>query len=108
MREPITIHARALHRFISSARLIGATTLATAALTLLASPAARACSSCFSLTDRGREAYYASTVFLGLLPFLILGGVIFWLRWAAKHAAESPEGAPARPRADTAEQSAPS
>jgi hypothetical protein len=104
MNRPDRSSTRTRGRFVHGAK----TALATAVLTLLASPEAQACSSCFNITARGRGAYYGTTVLLLLLPFALLGGLIIWLRRAAKRAAESPEGAPGRPRADTAEQSAPS
>ena len=52
-------------------------------------PAAWACSVCLSLTDRAREAYYGTTALLMLIPFLLLGGIFFWLRRAMKRQKEA-------------------
>lgn len=69
-----------------------------AATALFAGPSsARACAVCFDLADRAREAYYGTTVLLIIVPFAILGGILFWLRsamrrQAAARVAESPPG----------------
>jgi len=42
------------------------------------------CSVCFSALEKTREAYYLTTVLLGILPFLMLGGFGLWLRRATR------------------------
>jgi hypothetical protein len=44
---------------------------------------AEACSVCLSATDETREAYYVTTVLMMLLPFVLLGALVYWLRKAA-------------------------
>jgi hypothetical protein len=48
---------------------------------------AGACSVCLSASDETREAYYATTVLLAVLPFALIGGIAFWLRRYALSAA---------------------
>jgi len=44
---------------------------------------AEACSVCLSATEETREAYYLTTVLMMLLPFVLLGALVYWLRKAA-------------------------
>lgn len=44
---------------------------------------AEACSVCLSATDETRGAYYLTTVLMMLLPFVLLGALLYWLRKAA-------------------------
>ena len=60
--------------------------LAGAAL-FTAPSSARACAVCFDLADRAREAYYETTVLLLIVPFTILGGILYWLRKAMRRQA---------------------
>lgn len=53
------------------------------ALLTLAARSAEACSVCVSATDETRQAYYVTTVLMMLLPFLLLGGLGYWLRRVA-------------------------
>ncbi|MDP3936842.1 MAG: hypothetical protein Q8R92_01755 [Deltaproteobacteria bacterium] len=69
------------------------------ALPLLAAPllaprAALACAVCFDLTSRARDAYYGTTILLILLPFGILGGLIYWLVRATRRQSSADGGAP--------------
>lgn len=68
------------------------------AVLLLTPRAAFACAVCFDLAGRARDAYYGTTILLILLPFAILGGLLFWLRRAARKQAAS-DRAPAAPTA---------
>jgi len=52
---------------------------------------AEACGVCFSATEETREAYYVTTVLLMLLPFVLLGALLFWLRKAAGRRDEARE-----------------
>jgi hypothetical protein len=61
--------------------LAGAASLAAA---VLCARPAWACSVCFSIADKARDAYYGTTVLLMLLPFLLIGGILYWLRRAAR------------------------
>jgi hypothetical protein len=45
---------------------------------------ATACAMCLSATEETREAYYATTALLALLPFLLIGAIGLWLRRAAR------------------------
>jgi len=52
-----------------------------AAALLLAVPAAEACSVCSAAQDDSvREAFLVTTVFLSVLPLLLVGGFAWWLR----------------------------
>lgn len=51
---------------------------------------ARACPVCFaSQNDENRIAYVVSSVGLTLLPFAVLGGILFWV-WRRAKAADVP------------------
>ncbi len=63
---------------------LGALAGVAAAAAVIAARPAWACSVCFSIADRAREAYYGTTVLLMLLPFLLIGGLLYWLRRAAR------------------------
>jgi hypothetical protein len=58
--------------------------LASGGVLLGLAPDASACSSCFTGDEATRQAYYATTILLGALPFLLLGALAFWLRRAAR------------------------
>ena len=56
--------------------------------------AAHACPVCFDSSDENRQAFFATTVFLTLLPLGMVGGAGLWLRHRARERAEqadSPE-----------------
>ena len=40
---------------------------------------AKACSVCFSGREESLEAYYITTIFLTLLPLIMLASIVFWL-----------------------------
>lgn len=65
-------------------RRAAAGVLASSALLLWLAPDASACSSCFTGDEATRQAYYATTLLLGALPFLLLGALALWLRRAAR------------------------
>jgi uncharacterized membrane protein len=54
------------------------------ALPIVVARSAEACSVCVSATEETRQAYYVTTVLMMLLPFLLLGGLGYWLRRAAR------------------------
>lgn len=54
--------------------------IAVLALLLAAAPDASACPYCMSGTDETREAYYATTALLAVLPFAVAGALAVWLR----------------------------
>jgi hypothetical protein len=58
---------------------------------------ASACAMCLSASDETREAYYATTALLALLPVLLVVGFGLWVRRAAR---TNRWGMPAAPRAD--------
>ncbi len=62
---------------------------------LMAPRAALACAVCFDLTSRARDAYYGTTIFLILLPFGSLGGLIYWLVRATRRQSSADHRAPA-------------
>jgi hypothetical protein len=45
---------------------------------------ATACAVCLSATDQTRDAYWATTALLVLLPPLLVGAMAIWLRRAAR------------------------
>jgi hypothetical protein len=73
---------------VAAARLGALPGIAVVAL-LAWTPAATACSSCFVASDAARNAYYLTTVLLILVPFLLLGSILLWLRRAARRASRS-------------------
>jgi len=52
---------------------------------------AHACGSCFNGNEKAREAYYLTTVLLAVVPFSMLGGILWWLHRAARRAQASHE-----------------
>jgi len=63
-----------------------------AALALCVPEAAMACSVCFSATDQNRMAFLGTTIFLSLLPLLLIGGVgvVVWKRSRTVENEETP------------------
>ena len=57
-----------------------------------------ACSVCFDATAANRAAFISTTVFLSVLPLLLIGGLIGWL-WRRSRAIQqnAPERRPERP-----------
>ena len=49
------------------------------ALVLMTPGLAEACSTCLSASDETREAYYASTALMAVLPLAMIGGLGYWL-----------------------------
>ena len=41
---------------------------------------AHACSVCFEANDKNRAAFFATTIFLSLLPLGMIAGMYWWLR----------------------------
>lgn len=55
------------------------------ALLIAATPAlAHACAVCFEANDKNRAAFFATTIFLSLLPLGMIAGMAFWLRRRAR------------------------
>jgi hypothetical protein len=63
-----------------------------------ATPAA-ACSMCWSILAEARKAYYETTVFLALLPFLLFAAIFLMLRRAGR-APRAPSTSGADPNSD--------
>jgi len=62
--------------------------LATVVGTLLSTTVASACPVCFQAqNDENRIAFIATTVFLSLLPFALVGGLVVWVRRKARQVA---------------------
>ena len=56
-----------------------------AALAVLLTPElAEACSVCFSGQDQSRTAFIATTAFLSILPLVLIGSMVFWIRSRAR------------------------
>ena len=45
---------------------------------------AHACAVCFEAGDKNRAAFFATTIFLSLLPLGMIGGMFLWLRRRAR------------------------
>lgn len=45
---------------------------------------ARACPSCASPLEENRQAFVDTTIFLTVLPLLMIGGFVWWLRRKAR------------------------
>jgi hypothetical protein len=54
--------------------------IALVAVLLAAAPDASACPYCMSGTDETRNAYYATTALLAVLPFAVVGALALWVR----------------------------
>jgi hypothetical protein len=59
---------------------VGRLVLLATAVAWLAAPEAAACPYCMSGTDETREAYYATTALLAVLPFAVVAALALWLR----------------------------
>jgi hypothetical protein len=76
------------------AALFGAIALVTLVTT---AGAAHACPVCFSAKDEAqRQAFFDTTIFLTLLPLVLIGGFIYWVarRVRRLEAEQSPREAP--------------
>ena len=56
------------------------TSLLTAMVVMAHAVPARACAVCFQAKEGSRMAYYGTTAALLLLPLLLIGGFVFWIR----------------------------
>ena len=52
---------------------------------------ARACPSCASPLEENRQAFVDTTIFLTLVPLIMIGGFIWWLRRKARELEPPPE-----------------
>jgi hypothetical protein len=52
---------------------------------------ARACPSCASPLEENRQAFVDTTIFLTLVPLMMFGGFIWWLRRKAREIDRAPE-----------------
>lgn len=59
--------------------------------------AAWACSSCFDPKDASNDAFLGSTVFLSLLPLLMMAGVGAYVFWRVRAATPGGRGAASQP-----------
>ena len=50
-----------------------------------------ACSVCINPGSPNTDAFTWSTIFLSLMPFVAVGGTIFWIRQALRRQADRPE-----------------
>ncbi len=53
---------------------------ALAALVTLSVDVARACPSCASPLEENRQAFVDTTIFLTVVPLMMIGGLIWWIR----------------------------
>ena len=58
-----------------------------------------ACSVCFSATEANRAAFISTTVFLSVLPLLLIGGLTGWL-WRRARAIQQVGSSPSSPGTD--------
>ena len=52
---------------------------------------AHACPSCASPLEENRQAFVDTTIFLTVLPLMMIGGLIWWIRRKAREMEERPE-----------------
>lgn len=52
---------------------------------------ARACPSCASPLEENRQAFVDTTIFLTVVPLMLIGGMIWWIRRKAREMEEAPE-----------------
>ena len=57
-------------------------------LLALAPTLAHACAVCFDSSDKNRAAFFATAIFLSLLPLGMIGGLYLWLRHRAHELGE--------------------
>jgi len=68
----------------------------TVALVALLPDSAHACPVCFDPRDENRFAFFATTIFLSLLPLGLVAGVLLWVRHRSRRLADdapSPDSA---------------
>jgi hypothetical protein len=64
---------------------------------------AAACAVCMAgYNDETRQAFLASTAFMSLLPLLLIGGLVWWLRRRARSGREGMRAPGARPTGEAA------
>jgi hypothetical protein len=64
---------------------------------------AAACAVCMAgYNDETRQAFLASTAFMSLLPLLLIGGLVWWLRRRARSGREGVRGPGERPTDEVA------
>lgn len=56
-----------------------------------------ACPVCFDPRDENRAAFFATTIFLSLLPLGLVAGLVVWLRHRARLLEATSEPAPHEP-----------
>jgi hypothetical protein len=52
---------------------------------------ARACPSCASPLEENRQAFVDTTIFLTVVPLMMIGGLIWWIHRRARQMEEAPE-----------------
>jgi hypothetical protein len=52
---------------------------------------ARACPSCASPLEENRQAFVDTTIFLTVVPLLMIGGFVWWIRRKTRQMDEAPE-----------------
>lgn len=62
-----------------------------AALVLCAANFARACPSCASPLEENRQAFVDTTIFLTVVPLMMIGGMVWWIRRKAQQMEQTPE-----------------
>ena len=67
-------------------------TVALAAVALAwAADLAHACPSCASPLEENRQAFVDTTIFLTVVPLLMMGGFVWWLRRKVRERDDAPE-----------------
>ena len=72
-------------------RLARATVAAAVVAVAWAADLAYACPSCASPLEENRQAFVDTTVFLTVLPLMMIGGFIWWLRRKIREMDAAPE-----------------
>lgn len=68
-----------------------AATFIGAAVALCAASWARACPSCASPLEENRQAFVDTTIFLTVVPLMMIGGMVWWIRRKAQRMEQAPE-----------------
>ncbi len=72
-------------------RVARATVAATVLALTWAADLAYACPSCASPLEENRQAFVDTTIFLTLVPLMMMGGFVWWLRRKLRARDEMPE-----------------
>ncbi len=87
----------------ANGRLVRVGTVLTGIASVFLPLAALACPVCFAAEERQLWAYLGTAVLLSLLPFLLFGGIVLWVRWEGQRFSRTGASEPASRQMSRAE-----